>query len=238
MFPLDDRYIERLQSGEPSAAQRRAHVLHLLRRRTTRITEGMAPNMKNTSYSITANGHDAGRRRERHPDDPGRLLRRQRAVPARRQADLRYAASHYPEHKYQVQAPAELAPGKHTSRWISPTTAVASARAARRRCSSTASKWHRAASTGPSRSASPPTRRSTSARTPARRSNRDYDVPFTLHRGTAQAGRRAPARGRPRGAETAGLTRGLAQWYDHPQTRESSDEVSASTRPRCGPSPR
>ena len=39
-------------------------------------------------------------------------------------------------------------------------------------------KWHRAASTGPSRSGCPPTRRSTSAKTAAHRVNRDYDVPF------------------------------------------------------------
>jgi hypothetical protein len=80
----------------------------------TRITEGMAPNMKNTSYSITGtvtippNGAE-GMIVTQGGWFGGNALLRGKPVFA-------YAASHYPEHKFKVEAPQALAPGNHDIR--------------------------------------------------------------------------------------------------------------------------
>lgn len=82
----------------------------------TRITEGMAPNMKNTSYSITGTvtvppGGAEGMIVTQGGWFGGNALYLLKGKPV-----FAYAASHYPEHKYRVEAPNALAPGKHDIR--------------------------------------------------------------------------------------------------------------------------
>ena len=74
--------------------------------------------------------------------------------------------------RYTMAAPDQLSPGNHTIVLDFTYDGGGLASREQRSCSSMASRWPRAASSEPFRSASPPTKRSTSARIPARRSAR------------------------------------------------------------------
>lgn len=113
VYPLDDRYVERaMPENRPQHNVGRTSYTYF--DGVTRITEGMAPNMKNTSYSVTADvvvqqaGAD-GILMTQGGYFGGNALLLMDGKPT-----FLYARSHYPEHKYKVQAPDRLAPGKRT----------------------------------------------------------------------------------------------------------------------------
>ncbi|WP_273732915.1 arylsulfatase [Mycolicibacterium septicum] len=115
VFPLDDRYLERL-SPENRPQHNAGRNVYTYFDGVTRITEGMAPNMKNTSYSITGTvtippGGAEGILMTQGGWFGGNALYLLKGKPV-----FASAASHYPEHKYRVEAPAALAPGKHDVR--------------------------------------------------------------------------------------------------------------------------
>ena len=113
VYPLDDRYVERvLPENRPQHNVGRNSYTYF--DGVTRITEGMAPNMKNTSYSVTAevivpDGGANGILMTQGGYFGGNALLLMEGKPT-----FLYARSHYPEHKYKVQAPDTLAPGKRT----------------------------------------------------------------------------------------------------------------------------
>jgi arylsulfatase len=115
VLPLDDRYIERLKP-ENRPQHNAGRTVYTYFDGTTRITEGMAPNMKNTSYSITANvtvppGGAEGMIMCQGGWFGGNALYLLRGKPV-----FAYARSHYPEHKYKVEGPQALPPGDHEIR--------------------------------------------------------------------------------------------------------------------------
>lgn len=113
VFPLDDRYIERAApENRPQHNVGRTEYTYF--DGTVRITEGMAPNMKNRSYSITAEvevpeGGAEGILLTQGGWFGGNALMLLDGKPT-----FVYARSHYPQHKYRVQGPDKLGAGKHT----------------------------------------------------------------------------------------------------------------------------
>jgi len=53
VFPFDDRYIDRV-NPENRPNLNKGRTKYTFHQGTSRITEGMAPNMKNTSFTIAA----------------------------------------------------------------------------------------------------------------------------------------------------------------------------------------
>jgi arylsulfatase len=112
VLPLDDRYIERVRP-ENRPQHNAGRNVYTYFDGVTRITEGMAPNMKNTSYSITGTvtvppGGGEGIIMTQGGWFGGNALYLLAGKPV-----YAYAASHYPEHKFRVEAPSALSPGKH-----------------------------------------------------------------------------------------------------------------------------
>ncbi|MHA3893006.1 hypothetical protein [Acinetobacter sp. GXMZU3951] len=112
VFPLDDRYLERAQpENRPQHnVGRNAYTYY---EGTTRITEGIAPDMKNRSYSITADvnipeGGANGIVMTQGGFFGGNALLLMDGKPT-----FLYARSLYPKDKYKVQAPNKLSAGKH-----------------------------------------------------------------------------------------------------------------------------
>lgn len=112
VFPLDDRYIERVDpQNRPQPNKGRTQFVYF--DHTTRITESMAADMKNKSFSITADvvvpeGGGSGIIMTQGGWFGGNALMLLDGKPT-----YAYALSHFPEHKFRVQGPAKLAPGKH-----------------------------------------------------------------------------------------------------------------------------
>ncbi|AXK46578.1 arylsulfatase [Brachybacterium saurashtrense] len=112
VLPLDDRYIERLApENRPPHNVGRTHYVYYPG--VSRITEAMAPQMKNTSYRITADltvpeGGAEGMLMCQGGWFGGNALYLLDGRPT-----FAYARSHYPEHKYVVRAEEPLAPGRH-----------------------------------------------------------------------------------------------------------------------------
>ncbi len=113
VFPLDDRYIER---GAPENRPQHnvGRTSYTYYEGTKRITEGMAPNMKNCSYSITADvvipeGGANGILMTQGGFFGGNALALMDGKPT-----FLYARSHHPEDKYKVQAAEKLGAGRHT----------------------------------------------------------------------------------------------------------------------------
>ncbi|MBB1089550.1 arylsulfatase [Lysobacter sp. SG-8] len=113
VFPLDDRYIERVDpENRPKHNEGRTRFDFY--EGTTRITEALAPNMKNTSFRITADievpqGGANGIIMTQGGWFGGNALMLQDGKPT-----YAYALSHYPEHKTTVQGAQPLAAGRHT----------------------------------------------------------------------------------------------------------------------------
>ncbi len=115
VLPLDDRYLERL-NPENRPQHNVGRNVYTFFPGTTRITEAMAPNMKNTSYSITGTvtippGGAEGMIVTQGGWFGGNALYLMKGKPV-----FAYAASHYPEHKFKVEGPNTLAAGKHDIR--------------------------------------------------------------------------------------------------------------------------
>ena len=112
VFPLDDRYIERVDpKNRPNLNKGRTRFIY--HSGNSRITEGMAPNMKNASFSITAEVEvregEEGMIITQGGYFAGLALMLQKGKPA-----FSYAYSHYPDDKWTIQSPTPLSTGKHT----------------------------------------------------------------------------------------------------------------------------
>ena len=82
----------------------------------TRITEGMAPNMKNTSYTITGTITVPASGAEGMIVTQGGWFGGNALYLLNGKPVFAYARSHYPEHKYKVEAPEALPAGRHDIR--------------------------------------------------------------------------------------------------------------------------
>ncbi|NCI79927.1 hypothetical protein [Acinetobacter kanungonis] len=113
VFPLDDRYVERAEpQNRPQHNVGRTSYTYY--EGTTRITEGMAPDMKNRSYSITADvvipeGGANGIMMTQGGFFGGNAFLLMDGKPT-----FLYARSLTPDQKFKVQAPNKLSAGKHT----------------------------------------------------------------------------------------------------------------------------
>ncbi len=113
VFPLDDRYVERVKpENRPQFNVGRTNYAYF--DDTTRITESMAPNMKNCSYSITADVTVPEQGAEGVLLTQGGYFGGNALLLMDGKPTFLYARSHYPEHKYKVQAADKLAAGQHT----------------------------------------------------------------------------------------------------------------------------
>lgn len=115
VLPLDDRYLERV-APENRPKHNVGRTVYTYFPGATRITEGMAPNMKNTSYTVTGTVTvpDAGA--EGMIVTQGGWFGGNALYLLSGKPVFAYARSHYPEHKYKVEAPAALTPGRHDVR--------------------------------------------------------------------------------------------------------------------------
>lgn len=112
VFPFDDRYIDRVNpANRPNLNKGRTEFVY--HEGDSRITEGMAPNLKNTSFSITAEievkAGQEGMIITQGGYFGGLALMLQKGKPT-----FSYAFSHYPNHKWTIQSPTPLTAGKHT----------------------------------------------------------------------------------------------------------------------------
>jgi arylsulfatase len=113
VFPLDDRYVERaMPENRPQPNAGRTSFTYYPG--TVRITEGMAPDMKNRSYSVRAKveipvGGADGMLMTQGGWFGGTALMLLKHKPT-----FVYSLSHYPENKWTIQSGSTLSPGKHT----------------------------------------------------------------------------------------------------------------------------
>jgi arylsulfatase len=112
VFPFDDRYIDRV-NPENRPNLNKGRTKYIYHQGSSRITEGMAPNMKNTSFSITAEvevkAGQEGMIITQGGYFAGLALMLQKGKPT-----FSYAYSHYPDGKWTIQSPTALTAGKHT----------------------------------------------------------------------------------------------------------------------------
>jgi hypothetical protein len=112
VFPFDDRYIDRV-NPENRPNLNKGRTKFVFHQGGSRITEGMAPNMKNTSFTITAEvevkAGQEGMIITQGGYFAGLALMLQKGKPT-----FAYAFSHYPNHKWSIQSPTALTAGKHT----------------------------------------------------------------------------------------------------------------------------
>ncbi|WP_104089922.1 arylsulfatase [Arthrobacter sp. GMC3] len=113
VLPLDDRYIERVRpENRPQHNVGRSSFAYYPG--TKRITEAMAPDMKNTSYRITATVTIPPGGAEGMLVAQGGWFAGNAFYILNGRPTYSYAKSHYPEHKYTIRAPETLTPGPHT----------------------------------------------------------------------------------------------------------------------------
>lgn len=112
VFPLDDRYIERLDpANRPQPNKGRTKFVYY--GDTVRITEPMAANIKNTSFTITADVEVPEKNAEGIVMTQGGWFGGVALLLQEGKPGFVYARSHYPKHKYRVQSDMTLEPGKH-----------------------------------------------------------------------------------------------------------------------------
>lgn len=112
VFPLDDRYIERAApENRPQHNVGRTEYTYF--EGTTRISESNAPNTKNRSYSITAEVEIPSTGANGILLTQGGWFGGNALMLLDGKPTFVYARSHYPQHKYRVQAPNKLGAGKH-----------------------------------------------------------------------------------------------------------------------------
>ncbi|HEY4416967.1 MAG TPA: arylsulfatase [Verrucomicrobiae bacterium] len=112
VFPLDDRYVERVKpENRPQFNVGRTRYTYFAG--TKRITEPMAPNMKNCSYSITADVIIPESGAEGVLMTEGGYFGGNALLLMDGKPTFLYAASHYPDQKYKVQGPDKVPAGKH-----------------------------------------------------------------------------------------------------------------------------
>ncbi|MGV2982105.1 sulfatase-like hydrolase/transferase [Microbacterium sp. AGC85] len=113
VLPLDDRYIERLRpENRPQHNVGRTNYVYYPG--TSRITEGMAPNLKNTSFSITAHATVPASGGNGMLLTQGGWFGGLALYLLDGRLRFSYARSHYPEHKYTAESSTTIAEGEHT----------------------------------------------------------------------------------------------------------------------------
>ncbi|NHI17826.1 arylsulfatase [Microbacterium excoecariae] len=112
VFPLDDRYIERLRP-ENRPVHNVGRTIYTYYPGISRITEGMAPNMKNTSYRVTANVTIPDEGAEGILMCQGGWFGGNAFYLLEGKPTFSYARSHYPEHKYTIAGTDPVLPGDH-----------------------------------------------------------------------------------------------------------------------------
>ena len=126
VLPLDDRFLERLI---PELSGRKLPPSTMtLDRSMGRLAEDAVPNVKNTSWKVTADIEDRRRARRRRTRRPGRAVRRLVGVPRRRPAGVR---AQLPRRRDRARdrRRGPCRPVRTPSRCGSRTTAAGSARA-------------------------------------------------------------------------------------------------------------
>lgn len=113
VFPLDDRYIERA-AAENRPQHNVGRTEYTYYEGVSRISESMAPNMKNQSYSITAEVEIPAGGAEGMLLTQGGWFGGNALMLLDGKPTFVYARSHFPQHKYRVQGPDKLGEGKHT----------------------------------------------------------------------------------------------------------------------------
>ncbi|HEX3357339.1 MAG TPA: arylsulfatase [Tepidisphaeraceae bacterium] len=112
VFPLDDRYVERV-NPENRPKFNVGRTTYTYYPGTVRITEAMAPNMKNCSYSITADVTIPENGAQGIMMTQGGYFGGNALLLLDGKPTFLYAASHYPDQKYKVQGPDKVPAGKH-----------------------------------------------------------------------------------------------------------------------------
>ncbi|CAL8969311.1 hypothetical protein PROP_00510 [Propionicimonas sp. T2.31MG-18] len=113
VLPLDDRYIERLRP-ENRPQHNAGRTTYTYFPGVTRITEGMAPDVKNTSFRISAQVTLPDIGAEGVIITQGGWFGGFALYLMQGRPTFAYARSHYPEHKYVTTAPDALGAGDHT----------------------------------------------------------------------------------------------------------------------------
>ena len=169
VLPLDDR---RLNGCNPDIAGRPTLMqgnTQLLFGGMGRLSENSVVNIKNKSFSVTAEVDVPGRRRRGRDHRPGRPVRRLEPVRQGRQGQVRLQRARHPgvHDRGRRADPGRQPPGAHGVRLR---RRRARPRAATSRCTTTASRSATGGSTSTQPMSSLPTRRPTSGARPARRS--------------------------------------------------------------------
>jgi arylsulfatase len=113
VLPLDDRYVERARPEnrpQPNAGRQSFTYYD----GTSRLTEGMAPNFKNTSFQLNAEVDIPSGGAEGMLVTQGGWFGGFALYLLHGRPTFSYAKSHYPEHKYTTAAADPLAAGAHT----------------------------------------------------------------------------------------------------------------------------
>ena len=127
VLPLDDRFLERLI---PELSGRKLPpTVDGPRPDDAAAAEDAVPNIKNTSFQVTASVDAPDDKQRRCPDRPGRSVRRLGDVPRPGTRDVRAQLLRRRAHPRQPR-PTSCRQVRTRSRWTSPTTAAASVAAA------------------------------------------------------------------------------------------------------------
>ncbi len=167
VFPLDASFAERADvSIRPSLTRGRNTFTYYPG--TIRVPEGAAPDMKNKSFTITAEVEIPEGGAEGVLVTQGGRFGGWGLLVMDGKPEFDYAFSNQPQHKYRVVSNERLAVGRHTIKFDFKYDGPGYGKAAPARSRWTASRWRKARSSAPSPSASLSTRPWTWARTPAR----------------------------------------------------------------------
>lgn len=113
VLPLDDRYIERARPEfRPDHNAGRSRYVYYPG--VSRITEGMAPDVKNTSFRVTADLTVPDTGAEGMLLSHGGWFAGYAFYVLGGRPTFAFGKSHYPEHKYVIRADEKLDPGAHT----------------------------------------------------------------------------------------------------------------------------
>jgi arylsulfatase len=172
VYPLDASFAERADvSLRPSLTRGRDSFTY--HPGTVRVPEGAAPDLKNKSFTVTAEVEIPEGGAEGVLVTHGGRFAGWGLLLIDGKPEYVHSFSNQPQHKYRVASKEKLAPGKHTIHFDFKYDGPGYGKSGTGILSRwTASRWRRARSSAPSRSASPSTKRSTSAWTMAHPSSR------------------------------------------------------------------
>ena len=167
VYPLDSSFAERADvSIRPSLTRGRNTFTYYPG--TIRIPEGTAPDIKNKSFTITAEVEIPEGGAEGVLVTQGGRFGGWGLLLMDGKPEFDYAFSNQPQHKYRVASNEKLAPGKHTIKFDFKYDGPGMGKGGTGTLFVDGSRWRKARSSAPSPSDSRSTRRSTWVRTPAR----------------------------------------------------------------------